>query len=129
MNMKMLMAAALVVAGTAASAAPAAAWDLLGERIVRDRMDQDTIVLEGHRQFSQIKICVYRHPVRIYDVDVRFNNGGHQDVEVRDRINPGGCTRDIDLKGDDRDIRNIKMLYEETSWGRRKTATMRVFGR
>jgi hypothetical protein len=82
-----------------------------------------------HRRFTQIKICVYRHPVRIYDVDVIFNNGGHQDVEVRARINPGGCTRDIDLVGDDRDIRRITMLYEETSWGRRKTATVRVFGR
>jgi hypothetical protein len=129
MMVKTLMMAGLLAAGTAATATPAAAWDLLGERIVRDRMDRDVVVLEGHRQFSQIKICVYRHPVRIYDVDVRFNNGGHQDVEVRARINPGGCTRNIDLKGDDRDIRSINMLYEETSWGRRKTATVRVFGR
>jgi hypothetical protein len=127
--MKVFLTAALVAAGLAAAASPAAAWTLLGERIVRDRMDHDEIWLEGHRRFTQIKICVYRHPVRVYDVDVNFNNGGHQDVEVRDRINPGTCTRDIDLTGDDRDIRNIKMLYEETSWGRRKTATVRVFGR
>jgi hypothetical protein len=125
---KALLTTALVAVGTVAAAAPAAAWTLLGERVVRDRVDHDEIWLEGHRQFSQIKICVYRHPVHVYDVDVRFNNGGHQDVQVRSRIAPGTCTRDIDLIGDDRDIRNIKMLYEETSRGKR-TATVRVFGR
>jgi hypothetical protein len=35
---------------------------------------------------------------------VRFANGGHQDVSVRERINPGQCTRAIDLNGDDRNI-------------------------
>ena len=127
--MKLLATAALVAFGTIAASAPAMAWDLLGERIVRDRMDHDEIWLDGHRRFDQIKLCVYRHPVRIYDLDVNFNNGGHQDVEVRARINPGDCTRAIDLRGDDRDIKNIKMLYEETSWGRRRTATVRVYGR
>ena len=127
--MKVLFTAAFVALGLGVAAAPAAAWDLLGERIVTDRMDHDELWLDGHRRFDQIKLCVYRHPVRIYDLDVNFNNGGHQDVEVRARINPGDCTRAIDLRGDDRDIKNIKMLYEETSWGRRRTATVRVFGR
>ena len=127
--MKLLATAALVAFGTIAASAPAMAWDLLGERVVTDRMDHDEIWLDGHRRFDQIKLCVYRHPVRIYDLDVNFDNGGHQDVEVRARINPGDCTRAIDLRGDDRDIKNIKMLYEETSWGRRRTATVRVYGR
>lgn len=129
MKTRLFMAGLAFALLAAAQLAPAAAWGLLGERIVRERMDHDVIRLEGHRRFSQIKICVYRHPVRVYDVDITFNNGGHQDVAVRARINPGTCTRDIDLKGDDRDIRAIKMLYEETSWGRRRTATVRVFGR
>jgi hypothetical protein len=63
--------------------------------------------------------------VHFYDVDVRFRNGGRQDVSVRQRINPGQCTRAIDLRGDDRDIATISMLYEETSF-RRRHATVRV---
>jgi len=108
-----------------ACASPAAAWDVIGTRDVRDRTDRDTIVLGGHRQFERIKLCVYRQPVHFYDVDVRYRNGGHQDVSVRQRINPGRCTRVIDLNGDDRDIESISMLYEETSF-RRRHATVRV---
>ncbi len=63
----------------------------------------------------------------MYDLDVFFNNGGHQDVSVRERINPGRCTRAIDLNGGDRDIARIAMVYEETSF-RRRTATVRVYG-
>jgi hypothetical protein len=109
----------------AATAGPAAAWDVIGAREVRDRTERDTILVEGHRQFERIKLCVYRNPVHFYDVDVRFRNGGHQDVSIRQRINPGECTRAIDLNGDDRDIVSVSMLYEETSF-RRRHAVVRL---
>jgi len=110
----------------AACATPASAWTQIGVREVRDRTDRDTIVVEGPRQFERIKLCVYRNPVHFIDVDVFYRNGGHQDVSVRSRINPGECTRAIDLNGDDRNITRVSMLYEETSF-RRRTATVRLF--
>ena len=121
----LVLGAALALAATAG---PAFAWDQIGVRDVRDRTDRDTIYLNGHRQFERIRLCVSRNPVHFIDLDVRFNNGGHQDVPVRYRINPGQCTRVIDLNGDDRDIRSISMLYEETSWRRGAHATVRVYG-
>lgn len=108
------------------SAGPAFAWDKIGQREVRDRTDRDTMIIEGSARYSRIKICVYRHPVHFYDVDITFRNGGHQDVSVRERINPGQCTRVIDLEGGDRDIASISFLYEETSF-KRRSATVKVF--
>ena len=124
MNFKALLAGALIV--VAACATPASAWTQIGARDVRDRTDRDVIVVEGPRQFERIKLCVYRNPVHFYDLDVFYRNGGHQDVSVRSRINPGECTRAIDLNGDDRNITRVAMVYEETSF-RRRTATVRVF--
>ncbi|MBX9745513.1 MAG: DUF2541 family protein [Hyphomonadaceae bacterium] len=118
-----------VIAGTVlalmACASPAVAWDVIGVREVRDRTERDTIVVEGRRQFERIKLCVYRNPVHFIDVDVHYANGGHQDVSVAQRINPGQCTRAIDLVGDDRNITRVEMVYEETSF-RRRTATVRL---
>ena len=111
----------------AALASPAMAWDQVGVRQVRDRTERDTIALSGPRQFERIKLCVYRNPVHFYDLDVRYRNGGHQDVSVRQRINPGECTRVIDLNGTDRNVTTVSMVYEETSWGRRRTATVRLY--
>lgn len=107
---------------------PAFAWDLIGTRVVTDRVDRDVVHASGPRRFKQIKICVFRNPVRFYDVDVRFANGGRQDVKIARRINAGRCTRAIDLKGPKRNIAYVKFIYEETSLKLRR-ATVRVFGR
>ena len=126
MKTKLILATALVALSTAATASPAAAWDLIGVRDVKDRVEADVVVVEGHKHYARIKLCVYRHPVHFYDLDVNFHNGGHQDVQVRSRINAGECTRNIDLDGGDRDINTIKIVYEETSILRRH-ATVRIF--
>ena len=126
---KLLAMTALAFLSTAALATPAAAWTEIARRIVTDRMDLDVVPLPGWRRFDEIKLCVKRNPVRFVDVDVYFANGGHQDISIRTRINPGGCTRNIDLRGYDRNITSIKLLYEETSWGPRKTATVVLWGR
>ena len=125
MTLKAILAGAVVM--LAACATPAGAWTQIGVRDVRDRTDRDVIVVQGPRQFERIKLCVYRNPVHFIDVDVFYRNGGHQDVSVRQRINPGQCTRVIDLNGDDRNITTVSMVYEETSF-RRRTATVRLFG-
>lgn len=123
--MKVKMFAAALSAAVAMTGS-AFAWTPIGARDVRDRTERDTIVVEGPRQFERIRLCVYRNPVQIHDLDIRFANGGHQDVTVRQRINPGECTRAIDLVGDDRNITTVSMLYEETS-SRRRHATVRLF--
>lgn len=128
--MKKTLLLAAIVAGTSmfAGTAPASAWTLLGQKNVSDRGDVDNIYLPGSARYKRIKICVYRNPVRFYDVDVFFRNGGHQDFNVRARINPGECTRSLDFRGNRRNIDRIRFSYEETSRGRRRTATVRVYG-
>lgn len=128
MKFKAIMLGAVMAITACATAAPAAAWTQIGVREVRDRTERDTIVVEGPRRFDEIKLCVYRQPVHFLDLDVRFANGGHQDVNVRQRINPGECTRNINLEGDDRNITTVSMVYEETSF-RRRTATVRLYAR
>ncbi|MEK6540519.1 MAG: hypothetical protein AABZ45_00195 [Pseudomonadota bacterium] len=116
------IAAAMLLTATAALAE----WRLVGERQVNDRAETDTITLGGSAHYQRIRVCAYRHPVHIIDVDVHFRNGGHQDVALAARLNAGGCSRAVDLDGGSRDIERIVMRYEETS-RRRARATVRVF--
>jgi hypothetical protein len=121
-NRFIFAAAALLAMGLAT---PAAAWNVIGVREVKDRAERDSIVVEGRRTFNRIKICVYKNPVHFIDVDIHFRNGGHQDVSLAARLNPGDCTRVIDLEGGNRDISRIDFLYEETSV-RRARAKVKV---
>lgn len=89
-----------------------AAWELVGARDVSFRTEQDTIFVRGNDRTRQIMICVYRQPVRMLDVDVRFANGGNQDVAVRNVIGAGQCTRAIDLRGHRRNVKAITLTYK-----------------
>jgi hypothetical protein len=109
-------------------ATPAHAWDLLATRDVADRVDRDSIVLEGGRRFERIRLCAYERPVHFIDVNVRFANGAVQDVPVRARIRPGQCTRAIDLVGDDRNIASVGLVYEANTRRRGVGATVRLYG-
>lgn len=119
------------------------AWELIGTREVSFRTERDFIPVRGYDRHRQIMICVYRQPVRVFDLDVRFSNGGHQDVNIRHVIGEGQCTRAIDLHGRHRDIRAIAMTYKsigghrfEAGYGDRysgrrhvQTAIVKVFAR
>lgn len=147
MNFKLAIAGALLSLGLATpalahptGAGPAypgyrhAAWELIGARTVSFRAERDTFFVRGHQRHRQIMICAYRQPVRLFDVDVRFANGGHQDVGVRNVLQPGQCTRALDLRGNRRDIRSVSIAYR-SAWGFRPvarfghTAVVRVYAR
>lgn len=87
------------------------AWELIGTRQVDFRTERDRVAVRGYERFRQIKVCVYNRPVHFLDMDVRFANGGHQDIHVRDVIRPGDCTRAIDLRGHRRDLHAISFIY------------------
>lgn len=150
MNFKLIVAGALLTFGlaTPALAAPGGGygggygpyhgrhsqWELVGSTQVSFRTERDTIRVRGYERHRQIMVCVYNKPVRFLDMDVRFGNGRSQDVGVRSVINPGQCTRAIDLNGRNRDIRSVSFAYKTIPGFRQvgrfaQPATVRVFAR
>ena len=73
--------------------------------------DSDTIRLPGTARYRQLRVCVFNGPIQMRDVDVRFRNGGHQDLATRDLMRAGTCTRNIDLAGSRRDVTAVRLRY------------------
>jgi hypothetical protein len=125
--MKLLMIAAAAGVGLAGAAQaqwggvayPQRGWHVIGERTVNRHGDTDTIKVRGRDRTRQLMLCTVNRPIHMRDFDVRFENGGHQDVNVRERIRAGSCTRAIDLKGNRRNIDRIRLSYERggRGWG------------
>jgi hypothetical protein len=107
-----------VVSGLALSSAPAFAWDMLGIRTVHRGVDHDTIRVYGNDKHKQFRMCVRFAGVQVRDIDIRFANGGRQDVAVRRFFAPGTCTRVVDLKGNKRNIRRIDVTYRRINSNR-----------
>ena len=115
-----LILAAAAAASTLVAIAPAEAqqwrWNDRGWRTVGytrvDGRDSDTIRLPGVTRQREIRICSMNAPLRLRDFDVRFANGGRQDVNTRAVLPAGRCTRAIDLRGNRRDIESVRLRYE-----------------
>jgi hypothetical protein len=115
MTRTMLLAAATasaaLVSGSPATAQYARrAWRTLAYTTVNGR-DNDTIRVRGAARYRQMRVCVYGGPIDMRDVDVRFRNGGHQDIGTRSLMRAGTCTRALDLRGRRRDVYQVRLKY------------------
>jgi len=115
--------------GFASPPASAATWYLLGKRKVDGLLDHDRIsVGAGAGTFDRIKLRVTGNDLMIYDLDVRYGNGAHDDIPVRLLIPQGGYTRNLDLRFSNRFIRHVDFTYGKFTNGRGAT-WVELYGR
>ena len=127
MNRVILMGGIMAGAGMAAAiATPASAqrWNDYGWRTIAyktvDGRDTDRINVRGDHRQRAVRLCSMNAPIHLRDFDIKFDNGGHQDVNTRARLGAGQCTRAIDLRGNRRDIRWIRLRYDPIARGWRR---------
>lgn len=114
MNINILAAGSGLLATALLAVAPASAqgrWELLGQRQVGFQVDRDVVSARGQGRFTVIRICVAHAPVNFRDVDVVFANGERQQLPVNAFVRAGGCTPNLDLRGEARRIARIEMVY------------------
>lgn len=110
-------------ATTAAAAVPAEAqgwrpnaWRTVAYTTVNGR-DTDKIRVPGTARYRRMRVCVFNGPIRMRDLDVRYRNGGRQDIRVRQLMRAGTCTRNIDLAGNRRDVTSVRLKYAPLARG------------
>ncbi|MEX3014214.1 hypothetical protein [Gymnodinialimonas hymeniacidonis] len=118
----------IVLAGLAASTAPASANTFLGARVAADTSDVDVISVPGPALFREVRFCVANRAVHFGDVDVSFALGGSQDLGVRRIVRPGNCTGWFNLRGPVRNIDQIRFQYQ-TIVNPGSQAVVTAFGR
>jgi hypothetical protein len=87
-------------------------WEELGCQSVGLLGDRDVIRV-GRREgrFKAIRLNVSGNDVHILDLKVVYTNGAPDDIQVRSEIRQGGQTRPLDLRGRERAIDRIELIY------------------
>lgn len=129
------LVAVLFVSGCGGKRAAARAADadndrveFLGERKVNFGGDVDTILVGANDGlFRAIRIEVDGSALEMWDIDVHFGNGGHEDFNTRLHFEEGSWSRRIDLRGGERIIKKVVFKYKSKN---RKTgrATVKLYG-
>jgi hypothetical protein len=118
----------LTIFGQALYAQNNGRWVYLGEANVDGSADHDRIKIgRDDGRFRALQIRVERAPIEFQRVVVHYGNGGDEEVAIRNRINAGGRTRVIDLRGRDRVIESVEIWYARARYNSAKPK-LRLFG-
>ena len=126
----------IFLSGTFASSTPAPGnaanpprWEHLGSKKVDYALDRDEIIVTAREgKFTAIKFLVKRSGINIHKCVVHYENGGVQEIDLRESIPAGGETRVIDLDGKRRFIEKIVLWYDSKNYEDRK-AVIEAWGR
>jgi hypothetical protein len=117
-----LGATGFATAAFAANEAEAAPLVFLGRRKVDILADHDVIHVGASQGFfKKIQFHVSGNDVFLYDVDVRYANGGRDDITTRFKVPQGGFSRKIDLRFNNRKIQSVSFFYGKLPNGRGAT--------
>ena len=104
-------------------------WFFLEDKTVNFGLDKDVIVFGNWKDdVRQIKLRVTDGPLRMYRMKIHFDNGGVQNVELRNRFNAGAESRVIDMDGGLRHLSKIEFWYETRGFARGRSRVA-VWGR
>jgi hypothetical protein len=91
-------------------------WQSLGTAYVDGRNDHDMIRVRARGSFTALQLGIKGGEIDFQRVVVHFENGGQQELAIRERIPAGGRTRPIDLNGERRRIESIEFWYSKPTW-------------
>jgi hypothetical protein len=118
----------LMIFGQALYAQNYGRWVYLGEANVDGNADHDKIKIgRDDGRFRAIQIRVERAPIEFQHVVVHYGNGADEEIAIKNRINAGGRTRVIDLRGRDRVIESVELWYARARYDSAKPK-LRLFG-
>jgi hypothetical protein len=134
-QMAAAMAAGLLAAGAVASDVAAQGrdrdgeWVELGCQKVSFRAERDTIRIgRSEGRFSAIRLFARGGDVEMRDLKVIYAGGQPDDIQVRRNLERGERTRPLDLRGRDRAIGSIEMVYRALPNRRDREPTICIEG-
>ena len=104
-------------------------WTFLGDKNVGFGVDHDVIHFGNWKDdVRQIKLKITEGPLKMYRMNIHFDNGSVQEVTLRNRFAQGSESRVIDLDGGLRHLNKIEFWYETKGFLKGKSRVA-VWGR
>ncbi len=87
-------------------------WHKIGETTVDFTKERDEISVLGADKFAALIFKVDDAPIHIMDIEVFYESGESQKVNVNAAVKAPGQTKDIAIKGGERSIKKIVFVYK-----------------
>jgi hypothetical protein len=106
-----------------------AGWHKIGEKTVNFKTERDEISVMGADRFASLKFKVLDAPINLVSVQVTYEDGDKQDVNIGQEIKSPGESRTFDLKGGaERSIKKIIFVYKTLPNSKDEKAHVEIWG-
>lgn len=103
-------------------------WHKIGEISADFDMDTESISVHGADEFTAIKLKVTDAPLNIERLQVFYESGDMEEINVRSQINVNAETSVINLKHPDRDIQKVTFTYKTVANSKEEKADVELYG-
>ena len=103
-------------------------WHKIGQVTANFKVDKDELIVLGADHFKAIKLKVTDASIHIYDLEVYYESGDKEDIQVRQDLKKGEETRVIDLKGKERTLKKVVFVYKSISNIKDEKAHVELYG-
>lgn len=104
-------------------------WEKLGSRVVNMQADHDEIMVTlKDGVFTKVRLKIMKAPIHLMNINIVFGNGSNKNVVFNRKFAAGSFTRVIDLPGNKRIIKKVKLNYKSVPVGKGKSV-IALFGK
>ena len=103
-------------------------WHEIAEKTVDFQKESDEIIVMGADRFASIKFKVEDAPIYLTSLEIFYESGDNQKVDVNMPIQLKGESRVIDLNGGERNLKKIVFVYRTLPNRKDKKAEIEIYG-
>lgn len=104
-------------------------WEKLGSRVVDMKADHDVIMVTAKEgAFTKVRLRIMKAPIHLLNINIVFRNGDNKNVVFNKKFAAGSFTRVIDLPGNKRIIKSVKLNYKSIPAGKGRSV-ITLFGK
>jgi hypothetical protein len=103
-------------------------WQHIGQTSASFKSQNESIEVLGADEFSAIKLKVMEAPLNIERLQVFYESGEMEEIDIASEVKRDGETRVIDLKHPDRDIDKVAFTYNTTANAEGEKADVALYG-
>lgn len=103
-------------------------WKKIGETSASFKSQNESIVVLGADEFTAIKLKVKDAPLNIERLQVFYESGDMEEIDVKSKVHANGESHVINLKHPDRDIQKVAFTYNTEANVQGEKAEVELYG-
>jgi protein involved in sex pheromone biosynthesis len=103
-------------------------WHKIAETVVNFDKDRDEVMVVGADRFAQLKFKVTDAPINLISIEVYYEDDTKQNIAVNFPIKVKGESKAIDIKGGEKSIKKIVLVYKTEANSTEKKAHVEIWG-